>query len=81
MECFNVLYLEFQKREHVVEEVSRFGALNLIDASRFEHFHHIFKKFVPSKTMERRSILEEAAGVMDSCVAIEYRKISLSHEY
>lgn len=71
LEDFNLFTLKFHMLDHIAEDVSRFGALNFVDASPFEHFNYVIKKFIRMTSMRRGSTLGEAVKVINSSVATE----------
>lgn len=56
--------------DHIVKDLSRFGALNSLDAPPSEHLNYIIKKFIRMTSMRHDSTLKEAVEVMSSSVAI-----------
>lgn len=59
-EYFNPFALKLHMLDLIVEDVSRFGTLNFLDASPFEHSNYVIKKFIRMTSMQRGSTMEEA---------------------
>lgn len=48
---------KFHMPDHIVEDVSRFGAHSFIYASPFEHFNYVVEIFIKVMSMRRDSML------------------------
>lgn len=56
----NLLALKVYVLDHIAEEVSRFGALDVLEVFQFEHLHYIVMKILRMTSMRRSNTLEEA---------------------
>lgn len=63
--------LKFYMPDRFVEDVSRSGSFNSLEASSFEHFNCVIKKIIMITCMRHGSTLGEAVKVMNLSVAIE----------
>lgn len=75
---FDLFTLKYHIFYHILEGVSRFSALNFLDASSFEHFSYVIKKFIMKTSMQRSSTLEEAVKLTNALVAIQIKRNNTS---
>lgn len=73
-ESFNLSKLKFHIVDHIPEDPSWFGAINVLDTSPFEHSNYFIKKIINETSMRHSSTLEVAAKAMNPSVALEERR-------
>lgn len=76
MKDFNLFTFKFHVLDHIMEDISQFGAINFSDVSLFEHFNYVIKNFIKMSSIRHGSTLEEAVRAMNASVAIEQRRIT-----
>lgn len=55
--------------DHIIENISRFGALNVLDAFLFGHFNFTIRTFIREMSMRWDSTLDEALKLINSSVS------------
>lgn len=64
----NAFTLPFNGLDHIGEDVSRFGALNFLDASPYKNFKFLIKKPTRIPTVRRRKTHTEPLRVINKSV-------------
>lgn len=70
-EGFNMPTLRFHVPDHIVEDVSWFSAINILDAFPIEDFNYFIKKCIRITSLRYGRALEEGANVINSSVKSE----------
>lgn len=77
LDCFNLPILKFHVLDHIVNDISQFGAFNFSDASPLQHLNYVFKKLIKMTSMRRCSTMEGTVKAMNASVAVEERELIL----
>lgn len=62
----NLFTQKFCMLNYALEDVSRYGNLNLVDTTAYEHFNVIIKKYIRMTSMREESTFEETAKIINS---------------
>lgn len=71
---FNSFNLKNHTLDHIVKDISRFGALYFLDAFPFEHFNYFLKTFIKIPSVRGGSRLKDTAKATNWSVAVDERR-------